>query len=238
MDVTFRAAYFETLKRAPLADQTLEPTSVAGFNQFYDDPEATIAQVRGLGMDVGAASYGIYGGLEVSSRDLNYTGIDRDLFQLFTTDVQETLAVAYLNWLPSKRWAIGLEYHYEDFDRNPDGFGFERIVDMKTDKVAASIRYFSPNGVSVSLEPTWVSQDGVFVSNFCDPEFGCPTYDGTNSFWVLDASISYQLPKRKGSLSLVVRNALDESFQFQDTDPFNPRLAPERTILVRGTLNF
>ena len=36
---TVRAAVFRALKRTLITDQTLEPTQVAGFNQFFDDLE-------------------------------------------------------------------------------------------------------------------------------------------------------------------------------------------------------
>jgi hypothetical protein len=38
---TVRAAIFRTLKRTLITDQTLEPTQVAGFNQFFDDINLT-----------------------------------------------------------------------------------------------------------------------------------------------------------------------------------------------------
>ena len=37
---TVRAAAFRVLKRTLITDQTLEPTQVAGFNQFFDDNES------------------------------------------------------------------------------------------------------------------------------------------------------------------------------------------------------
>ena len=40
-DTTLRAAAFRVLKRVLITDQTLEPTQVAGFNQFYDDINST-----------------------------------------------------------------------------------------------------------------------------------------------------------------------------------------------------
>ena len=42
-DTTLRAAAFSVLKRTLITDQTLEPTQVAGFNQFYDDENTTDA---------------------------------------------------------------------------------------------------------------------------------------------------------------------------------------------------
>ena len=50
-DSTVRIAAFETLKRTLAADQTLEPTNIAGFNQFYDDFDATETKVYGIGFD-------------------------------------------------------------------------------------------------------------------------------------------------------------------------------------------
>ena len=43
---TVRAAAFRVLKRTLIVDQTLEPTQVAGFNQFFDDFDGT----RGLAL--------------------------------------------------------------------------------------------------------------------------------------------------------------------------------------------
>ncbi|MCA1851882.1 MAG: TonB-dependent receptor, partial [Beggiatoa sp.] len=40
---TLHAAAFRVLKRTLITDQTLEPTQVAGFNQFFDDSDLTEA---------------------------------------------------------------------------------------------------------------------------------------------------------------------------------------------------
>ena len=48
---TLRAAWFKTLKRTLVTDQTLEPTQVSGFNQFFDDPSATESEVWGAAID-------------------------------------------------------------------------------------------------------------------------------------------------------------------------------------------
>ena len=42
-DTTLRAAVFRVLKRTLITNQTLEPTQVAGFNQFFDDINGTDA---------------------------------------------------------------------------------------------------------------------------------------------------------------------------------------------------
>jgi len=62
-------------------------------------------------------------------------------------------------------------------------------------------------------------------------------------FVVVDAAIGYRLPKRRGILSLEVRNLFDEDFLYQDTNiqqpvPSNPRFIPDRTVMGRVTLSF
>ena len=59
-----------------------------------------------------------------------------------------------------------------------------------------------------------------------------------DDFWVLDGSIGYRLPKRYGLITVEAKNLLNETFRFQDIDPANPRIAPERFIFGRITLSF
>ena len=61
---------------------------------------------------------------------------------------------------------------------------------------------------------------------------------GEDRFWVVDAFVGYRLAKRRGLLSLNADNLLDEDFHFQDIDPTNPSLFPERLISLRFTLAF
>jgi outer membrane receptor protein involved in Fe transport len=57
-------------------------------------------------------------------------------------------------------------------------------------------------------------------------------------FFILDAFVGYRLPHRRGLLSLNADNLLNERFQFQDIDPTNPSLIPERLLSFRFTLAF
>ena len=50
--VRARGAALRTLKPARVVDQTLEPTQVAGFNQFFDDFNGTLADRYYLGLDL------------------------------------------------------------------------------------------------------------------------------------------------------------------------------------------
>jgi hypothetical protein len=68
-NTTVRAAAFRVLKRTLITNQTLEPTDVAGFNQFNDDLASTEAWRYGIGIDQ-KFSERIFGGMEVSRRNL------------------------------------------------------------------------------------------------------------------------------------------------------------------------
>ena len=82
-----------------------------------------------------------------------------------------------------------------------------------------------------------MQQEGEFqtaASPFAPPGLA----PGQSRFWVMDAFVGYRLPNRRGLLSLNADNLLDERFQFQDVDPTNPSLFPERLISFRFTVAF
>jgi hypothetical protein len=66
---TVRAAAFRVLKRTLVTDQTLEPTQVAGFEQFFDDVNGASSWRYGVGIDQKFAS-DLFVGVEASKRDL------------------------------------------------------------------------------------------------------------------------------------------------------------------------
>ena len=66
---TLRGAAFRVLKRTLITDQTLEPTQVAGFNQFFDDFDLTEAWRYGGAIDQ-KFTKSLFGGVEFSKRDL------------------------------------------------------------------------------------------------------------------------------------------------------------------------
>jgi outer membrane receptor protein involved in Fe transport len=90
-----------------------------------------------------------------------------------------------------------------------------------------AIGVFHPLGFRGRLQATVVDQSGTFG----DP--AVQVTHGDERFWILDASIGYRLPKRLGVITVDGRNLLDKRFRFQDTDPANPQIQPERLIVVR-----
>jgi len=239
ISTTLRLAAFKTLKRSLLTDQTIEPTQVAGFNQFFDEFGGAEATRYGIGLDH-KLSPNLYGGLEASKRDINTPRI----FSTGTVgkDLQEVLYRAYLNWTPKPGLAASLGYQLEDFDTKVLGSG---TIDTRTHLLPVSLRYFHPSGLFGSLCTTYVKQradllgeeqvgnEFVFVEN--------PT---TDEFVLLDAIVGYRLPKRFGIFSIEVRNLLDQDFNFQgiglrtNREEESPPFLPERTILAQIILAF
>ena len=236
-----RAAAFRTLQRPILsrqnADPSLEPTQVAGFNQFFFGARGDKAWRYGLAVDH-RFSYNIYVGAELSFRGLDVVFKDPTVPDpVFHRDWKERMSRAYLYFTPFTWLSLSAEYLYERFERDiSEGFiGVEEFEKLRTHRIPLGIRYFHPCGFSASLKATYLNQEGNFI---VPQEFTYSIDQGDDQFWIIDTSISYRLPKRYGLVSVVGKNLLNEEFNFQDTDPGNPRIAPDRLILLKLTLSF
>ena len=233
-NTTLRAAAFRVFKRTLLTDQTLEPTQVAGFNQFYDDFESTESWRYGIAVDQ-KFSRTIFGGVEFSKRDLKvpipFTDPFAGVTEVKREDWHEYLARAYLFWTPHEWLALSTEYQYERFERVPDfGFGLKEAT---THGVPLGLRFFHPSGLSFAVQATYLHQDGDFQRKggvCCEP--------GTSDFWVVDTAIGYRFPKRYGFLTIGAKNLFDRKFNYQETDFNNPTIQPDRTFFARLTLAF
>jgi tetratricopeptide (TPR) repeat protein len=225
---TLRAAAFRTLKRTLITDQTLEPTQVAGFNQFYDDINQTEAWRYGGAID---QTFGrnVYAGAEFSRRDMTVPWVDLDAVTK-EADWKESLGRAYLFATPHPWLALKAEYLYERFEREGLSLG---VQELKTHRVPLGVGFFHRSGLSVSLTTTYWKQDGVFEDVFA-PE---PTLQaGKSDFWLVDAAVSYRLPKRFGFLSVGATNLTDKDFEYFEVDFDNPTIQPTRSIFAKVTL--
>ena len=230
-NTTLRGAAFRVLKRTLITDQTLEPTQVAGFNQFYDDADGTESRRYAAAIDQ-KFSNDIYGGAEFSQRDLEVPVLDSSS----DLDWDEKLFRAYLFWTPSSWLAVKGEYVYEEFNRDTrlsDGTILlsDGALSVETNYVLLGMNFFSAYGFSAFLNGTFVDQKGNFERYGVSG--GTP---GEDDFWLFDAAVSYRLPKRYGSITAGVKNLFDEEFQYFDTDRDNPRIIPDQFFFVRLTL--
>jgi hypothetical protein len=227
---TFRAAAFRVLTRTLITGQTIEPTQVAGFNQFYDDPPGTDSWRYGVAWDQ-KFTRSIYGGIELSKRDLEVpqSVFGGTSFIVQKTDWDEYLGRAYAFWTPHEWVATRIGYEYEKMKRDEDAlFAFHKV---ETHRAPVGLEFFHPCGASVSFGATYLHQDGDFLRN------STATFEsGQRDFWVLDAGVRYRLPNRYGFVSVGVNNFLDEDATYQSTDVRNPNIRPSRFAYAAITL--
>lgn len=254
-NLRLRAAWFETVRSGLIAQQTLEPTQVAGFNQLYDEPVGTRSRRKGAGLDI-RISKDFYGGIEGSIRQLAVPTLDvtgkgeNQRFVNVTENQEELLYRAYLYGSLNSNWSFTSELQYEKFSRNENPI--RNLIEpnhIDTLSIPTSLNYFNPNGLFFRLTGTYVRQDLERFSRKASINFFTREYpkdikiEGLDSFYLFDASIGYRLPQRKGLISFEGRNLLDEDFyfrnpQFYGSQPIPPRYSPFRAILVQVTLNF
>ena len=222
---TIRAAAFQVVKRQFVTDQTVEPTEVAGFNQFFDDLNGAVSKRFGGAIDQ-RLSADLHAGVEISARVLEKVPFT------FVGEFEwlEQERGAYVYWAPTRSLAVTARYQYEHFERPVDFTGDEQIIEVRTHRVPLGVSFFSPGGVSARVNATFVNQTGSF-----DDVLGNP-FAGSQRFWVLDASVGYRLPRRVGVLTVDGRNLLDRTFRFQETDRAMPSVALRRVIFAKWTL--
>ncbi len=234
-----RAAWFETTKSHIIAQQSLEPTQVAGFNQFFDEPNGTRARRMGIGFDTRVADK-LFSGFEASERDVKVPSAPAS--EEVLSKQNEQLYRAYLYWLPHTFWAMRSEFQYEKLVHN----GANTITNpdqIKTVSMPLSIEHFHPSGLFSRFTATFVKQD-LFLhgdhGRIRDPQ---KTASGIDSFFLLDYVIGYRLSNRRGILSLEGKNLLDEAFYYRSSylnlsEPVNPIFLPTRTLFLKLTMNF
>lgn len=221
--VSVRAAAFRTLKRELAANQTVEPTQVAGFNQFFDEPTGTDALNYGLGLDwrFGAQTYT---GIELFARELEVpvkTGSTTS-----TEDQQQRNLRAYAYTVLTPSWSLGADVFYERFSR--DTAPLNQPSELRTWRAPVALTYHHKNGFFGSVIPTFYSQDAVLPGSS----------NQHDRFWLVNTQVGYQLPKRLGFIALEVRNLFDTGFNYYDAEFQSgldrpPTIQPERALLVR-----
>ena len=239
-DLTLRGAVFRVVKPPLVTSQTLEPTQVAGFNQFFDDTNGAASWRYGGGLDYRLGSNVFVGG-EATWREISEPIVNFDATAKRLEHTDEQTHRAYVHWLPIAEVALSVEFVYDKYSAEKGElltqfFGVpEKAV---TYSVPFGVRYFHPSGFFAGAGATYVNQD---VNR---PESsGLP--EGSDDFFLVDAAVGYRLPKRFGIVSLSVTNLFDKKFRYQDDSyrefqgqPSIGPYFPERQILARVTLNW
>lgn len=227
-----RAAGFRSVKRLFAANQSLQPTQVAGFNQLFDDVNESRSERLGVGLDQ-RFSRTLFAGIELTQRELEVpilgTGGRLARFEPW----HEWAHRAYLSWLVTSNVGAGIEYYYERRDREvPAGTAAGFPLQITTRYAPFTLTYHHPAGLFATLRATAVDQELRFQGS---------ATPGETHFWIADASVGWRLPRRLGTVSIDVLNLFDKEFRYQDTDflgtPKVPLFQPRRLALLRARLN-
>ncbi len=239
-----RASVYSRLAPAIGRLQTLEPTQMVGFNQFFRDPGGTESFNYGLGVDQKITG-NFFAGLSVLRRDLTIPEPSCAMPNPFAgcafqtaTVIEERfsddwLASIYVNGTAGKRVALSLEYSYEerdfDFTQRSNNSLFEDYVE--THRLRPQLRFFLPMGLFASIRGSHFDQHVDQFDDLTSPLRSPITAD----FWIGDLEVGFRLPKRWGSVSLRMLNFSDREFDFY-LSSLEEDVVPARTTLL--SVNF
>ncbi|MGI9309614.1 MAG: TonB-dependent receptor domain-containing protein, partial [Gammaproteobacteria bacterium] len=244
-NLRLRAAYFEVVKPALASNRTLEPTQVAGFNQFFDDANGTKSKRYGGALDW-QPSRNLWVGVEVTKRDFKSPEFDpispTESVAVFD-EREEWLDRIYAYWTPAKHWGVSVEAVHDKYESD-SSLDFNHPSEITTLSLPFQVQYFHPSGLFAGLGVTYVDQDVERDSAaLLPPESRLE--EGDSNFTVVDLALGYRLPKRRGIISVSVQNLADEDFDYQDDsfrefkdEPATGPYIPERVVMGRVTLNF
>ena len=232
-ETRIRLAAFRVLRRNLVADQTIEPTQVAGFNQFYDDTNGVLSNERGIGIDQ-TIYENLFVGLEHIRRELRYpallnTGLIKEKWE-------ENQYRGYLYYALMNALAFKAEYLCEYFDRDPLTPASFTPLEMDTQSIPVSLTYFNSNGIFVRMTDTLVRQEITTAG-------GKKVSDG---FSTVDLAAGFSFPRRYGQISFLAKNLFDEDFNYQDltgtrrtsANKLEPLYYPERFFMVKCSVSF
>ena len=131
-----------------VANRTIQPTQVAGFNQFFDDVNGTEAWRYAAGLDA-RLTEDLSAGAEVSKRNLSEPVLVGIPGRMIREHRDESLYRAYLYWTRYVEWAVTAEFQYDDYDSSTGVATEQADLPTKVEIWSAplSIRYFSPLGL-------------------------------------------------------------------------------------------
>jgi hypothetical protein len=236
--LTVRAAYGQHRNPILIANQTLIPTNIVGFNQFFDDSNDALVRNFSAGVDLAVRDLlgrkrNVYGGVEVIARDLDLPVEEIDLedgeIGHKGVDYKESIFGGYLFGVINEHMVFTFE---PSIDLAHCQRGCPRDVKrLRTTALPFGLRFFHPSGLFASSDVTWLAQDLRTGSRTTDSE----------SFTTVDVEVGYRFPARYGSIALTMRNLLDRHFGYQDNsfrsaELTQARYAPNRQIWLSFAL--
>ncbi len=201
--ISMRMAAFKAISKVVAAAQTLEPVTVAGFNQYYGDVDGLQSRNFGLAID--------YAGLTAMKAGVSYVRRLLEGNTIFNavetaeTRANEKIASIYSYFQLSPRWVLLASSQYATLE---DAY-FKQVIDgissARNLSVPLELKWFSEAGFTTSLKYTYYNSRFEFNDSFSD------TTEVRQHSNVVDLKLSYRLPRRIGLLDVGVSNATNET---------------------------
>jgi hypothetical protein len=242
-----RAAVFSRLASSIGRLQTLEPTQVSGFNQFFEDVGGTHSWNYGVGLDQQLASI-VFFGVSGLTRDSDvpevscptpgqFSGCGAQQGTLVAQrESHDDLVSAYFNVLIGKLVSASIDWNLDvrDFTTTVKVRSTTEFEDYnKTHRLRPQVRVFLPIGFYASVAASHYVQKVELFLDITSPARRVEQSD----FWTLDAAVGWRLPRRLGSVSLEGTNLTDREFRFYEQS-LQEQLVPARRVLLRADFVF
>nr|MDJ0738818.1 TonB-dependent receptor [Gammaproteobacteria bacterium] len=202
---TARAVYAETTKHQLVAETTLEPTTVAGFTQFYDDPDRSFARLHGVGLDL-RVNESLSAVFEATNREVDTVNSDNEI-------IEKRVRVELAAILGDRVTAtVGYER------RNDEIAGFLPF-DLRTDLVPLTVSYRDPRGYFADARWTVFDQDWK------------PAGEATiaSSFHAVDIAGGVRWGRNRYQIAFGVSDLLDDVDEYRD----DRRLINDQLAVIR-----
>jgi tetratricopeptide (TPR) repeat protein len=229
-----RLAAVRGVKRPLPVNQSIFPTTVAGFNTVYDDLDVTVSDQLSAAVQYRLSEVTTVG-VELQRRWLsqpfprNERGSEQ-LVDWFLDEQEEDSALAYAYRTLGDRASLAVGARLGRYAQRWSEATNEPVR-VTTASLPAELRWFGPGGLFYSAGAQYFRQQ--VEERFSDSQEAT-----TDSGLLVDLGVGYRFPRRRGALTLTFANVLDRELRFQDdsfrssTDP-EPLFAPERSILLR-----
>lgn len=234
--LVLRAAWLQQVKRPFLADRTLEPTSVAGFNQLHDDGDGAFSEMAAVGVDLRVAA-GLWIGGSANRREVETPAyFPGSTIGSTETHSRVTTGELHLYATPVRSIAVALELEQQRFE-GLSGLGGGPLAlpeSLDTTALRGSLSWFGRDGLFAQGVATWLMQSEVNAAGRALPDY---------SGLIVDAAIGWRLPDRRGVIALEGRNLLDAGVRYRDVifdtpRPQSPRFSRDPAVFLTATLAF
>ena len=228
-DTHVRLAAWQGLGVPGVGDATLAPVSLAGILLTRPSDNGKLVQAVALGGDRQLGSAWLLAA-EAQQRKVGEPFIELGQQALLVQQIDETKLA--LHWQPQARpWSVSLAHEYEQIRNDPKDNALDSVDEQRLRTQQLALRWFASTQWTVNL--AWSHNRVTGLQKSHDPSFTPVLVAYQESFNQVDANLSWQFNRSRGTLTTGVRNATDTRFQYADLDRLNPRFSAGRLLYAK-----